>query len=82
MLIDHDVEGIVTRAAKEHIDNLPVITEASALLYALGMDPVRMNNTSTSGLMPPPPPPLPAVDSIMQSMVGAVVTIDTVTKAS
>lgn len=71
MLIDHDVEGVVTRAAEAHIDNLPVTTEASALLHALGMDPIRMN-TSISGLLPPPPP---------QSQ-PPVVTINTVTQAS
>lgn len=81
LLVDHDVEGVVTRAAKAHIDNLPVTTEASALLHTLGMDPVT-NSTlkpTSTGLLPPPPPP---VDSVVMPTVGAVVTIDAVTNVS
>jgi len=73
LLIEHDVEGVVTRAAKAHKKNLLVSTEASALLRMLGMDPISSDTSapSASELTPPPPPP-----------DGAVVMIGAVTKAS
>lgn len=80
LLVDHDVEGVVTRAAKVHVNNLPVTTEASALLHALGMDSISMKMSTPSGLLQPPSSP--SVDSKMKSTVQPIVSIDTVTKAS
>ena len=67
------MEGVVTKAAKVHKNNLSVSTEASALLRTLGMDPIASDAPEPSpSALPPPPPP----------SGGAVVTIETVTKAS
>lgn len=76
LLVDHDVEGVVTKAAKSHMDNQDVTTEASALLHILGMDPITMYTPTPSGLLTSPPPPR------VDSTVEAVVAVDTVTKAS
>ncbi len=73
LLIEHDVKGVVTGAAKTHKKNLSVSTEASALLRTLGMDPITSDApASSSSVLPPAPPP----------SGGVVVTIGADTKAS
>lgn len=80
LLVEHGVEGVVTRAAQVHGENEPVITEASALLHTLGMDLV-IHGLCPSAFLRPPPPPRPP-QPVDDSMVGTVVTIEAVLKAS
>lgn len=83
LLVDNGVEGVVTRAAKAHVDNLSVATEASALLHSLGMDSIRINASgATCSALPPAPltPPPPGKSALGPAAV--VVTVDAVTKAS
>ncbi|CBN77147.1 expressed unknown protein [Ectocarpus siliculosus] len=83
LLIDNDVEGVVTRAAKAHVDNLSVAAEASALLHSLGMDSIRIDasGATCSALPPAPPTPPPAGKSAL-GPAAVVVTVDAVTKTT
>ncbi|CAM9137443.1 unnamed protein product [Ectocarpus sp. 13 AM-2016] len=83
LLVDNGVEGVVTRAAKAHVDNLSVAMEASALLHSLGMDSIRIDASgATCSALPPAPPTQPAAGKSDLGPASAVVTVDAVTKAS
>ncbi|CAB1112283.1 unnamed protein product [Ectocarpus sp. CCAP 1310/34] len=83
LLVDNGVEGVVTRAAKAHVENLSVTMEASALLHSLGMNSIRIDasGATCSALPPAPPTPQPAGKSDLEP-AAVVVTVDAVTKAS
>lgn len=69
LLVRNGVDGVVRRAAAIHHDKVLVTTGVSALLKALGMDPLQ-DKAGACGLCsspPPPPPPLPAGHGLLAS---------------
>ncbi|CAM9116501.1 unnamed protein product, partial [Hapterophycus canaliculatus] len=79
LLIENDVENIVTRAAKAHIEDSSVSTEASALLHCLGTCTRTIPTTrATIPVLLPPLPPLPSLASV-PGLASGCLAIDAVT---
>lgn len=82
LLIENGMEDIVTRAAKAHMNDPSVATEASALFRCLGMHR-RTIHTPPATVRPLPPPlSLPPSPTSVPVVAPGCVTIDAVTKAS